>query len=121
MGVWAFSGGATFGQVPFERDQFQTAQGPPEITFIGHGTLMFSWNDRVIHIDPVGQYADYSKLPKADLILITHEHGDHLDPKAIEQILKPTTSIVLNPNSAAKLGKGKAIKNGETIEIRSIR
>jgi len=120
VGVWAFSGGATFGQVPFERDQFQTAQGPLEITFIGHGTLMFSWNDRVIHIDPVGQYADYSKLPKADLILITHEHGDHLDPKAIEQILKPTTSIVLNPNSAAKLGKGKAIKNGETMEVLGI-
>lgn len=120
MVCWVFSGVVTFGQVPFERDQFQTAQGPLEITFIGHGTLMFSWKDRVIHIDPVAQYADYSKLPKADLILVTHEHGDHLDPKAIEQILKPTTSIVLNPNSAAKLGKGKAIKNGETIEVLGI-
>lgn len=119
-GFWAFSTLAVFGQVSFEKDRFQTSQGPLEITFIGHGTLMMEWDNRIIHIDPVSQYADYSKLPKADLILITHEHGDHLDAKAIEQIWKPTTSIVLNPSSAAKLGKGTVLKNGETIELEGI-
>lgn len=74
--ISAVSVTTVFGQVPFEKDQFQTAKGPLEITFIGHGTLMMEWNNRVIHIDPVGQYADYTKLPKADLILITHEQRD---------------------------------------------
>ncbi|MCX7786488.1 MAG: MBL fold metallo-hydrolase [Spirochaetes bacterium] len=115
-----FSSMTLFGQVSFEKDRFQTERGSLEITFIGHGTLMMEWNNRIIHIDPVGQYADYSKLPKADLILITHEHGDHLDAKAIEQIWKPTTLIVLNPSSATKLGKGRTLQNGETLEIEGI-
>lgn len=66
-----------------ESDTFQTSQGELEITFIGHGTLMMEFEGKTIHIDPVGRYADYSKMPKADLILITHEHGDHLDAGAI--------------------------------------
>ena len=109
-----------FSQEVFEKDLFQTSKGPLEITFLGHGTLMISWNNLIIHLDPVGQYADYSKLPKADLILITHEHGDHLDPKAIEKIIKPETILILNPSSAEKLGKGQAMRNGENREVLGI-
>ena len=55
----------------FESDTFQTSSGELTITFIGHGTLMMEFDEKTIHIDPVGRYADYSKMPKADLILIT--------------------------------------------------
>lgn len=112
---------SAFGQVGFEKDTFPTASGPLEITFIGHGTLMFTWKGRVIHVDPVGQYADYSQLPKADLILITHEHGDHLDARAIQAIEKAGTQILLNPASFTKLGKGTAIKNGEGFEYEGMK
>lgn len=44
---------------------------------------MLEAGGHVVHIDPVTSEADYTKLPKADLILITHEHSDHLDLKAI--------------------------------------
>ena len=71
---------------PFEVDVLKTSSGPLELTFIGHGTLMFQWGGKTIHVDPVASMADYTTLPKADLILVTHEHGDHLDPKAIEQL-----------------------------------
>ena len=66
-----------------EEDIIKTKTGDLKITFIGHGTLMFVYKNKVVHVDPYGRLADYSKLPKADLILVTHEHGDHLDTKAI--------------------------------------
>jgi len=72
-------------------DRFATQAGELTITFVGHGTLMLQLGSLVIHVDPVGRYAAYEKMPKADLILITHEHGDHLDASAIEKIKKEGT------------------------------
>ena len=79
----------------FEKDVFATSEGDLEITFIAHGTLMMQFNGKVIHIDPVSWYADYAIMPKADLVLITHEHGDHLDAKAIDAVKKEGTQVVL--------------------------
>lgn len=101
----------------FEKDVIKTGAGDLEITFIGHGTLMFTFGGRVIHVDPVGQYADYSKLPKADLILITHEHRDHLDPKVVGMLRKPQTQIVLNPAAASQVAGGVVMKNGEVKTV----
>lgn len=100
-------------QGKFEKDVIKTKAGDLEIHFIGHGTLMFTFGGKVIHVDPVGQYADYSKLPKADLILITHEHGDHLDPKAVATLRQPETKIVVNQAAGGKLQGGVVLKNGE--------
>lgn len=71
-------------QNQFETDNITTTSGDLKITFIGHGTLLFTFNEKIMHVDPYGRLADYSTLPKADIILITHEHGDHFDLKAIE-------------------------------------
>jgi Cft2 family RNA processing exonuclease len=62
----------------FETDTVKTSEGDLKITFLGHGTLMFNFGGNVIHIDPFSRVADYSKLPQADMILLTHEHRDHL-------------------------------------------
>ena len=104
----------------FEKDSFNTGKGKLTIWFIGHGTLMFDFNGYIIHIDPVGDYADYSKLPKADLILVTHEHGDHLDPKAISTIEKSGTKLIVNKGVFDKLGKGSMMKNGDEQTVDGI-
>ena len=56
-------------QTNFEKDTIKTSKGNLEITFIGHGSLMFTYDDKVILIDPYSKLADYSQFPKADLIL----------------------------------------------------
>jgi L-ascorbate metabolism protein UlaG (beta-lactamase superfamily) len=111
----------------FESDKISTSEGELEMCFIGHGTLMFKYNKLVIHIDPVSREADYSSLPDADLILVTHEHGDHLDMNAIQQILKEDTRIVMTERCKEQLEDFQAnvFKNGDGgafygIEVRAI-
>lgn len=98
----------------FEEDTFKTSQGELKITFIGHGTLMMTFGGKVIHIDPVGSMTDYKKLPQADLILVTHEHGDHLDPGAIGILRKSGTDVVGTNKCAEKLQNIIIMKNGES-------
>ena len=95
-------------------DILSTAAGDLEIAFVGHGSLFFRYGGEVIHVDPFGRLADYSTLPKADLVLITHEHRDHLDPEAIDAVSKGGTVIICNAAAAAKLGPGGIVlANGD--------
>lgn len=87
------------------------------ITFIKHGSLMLTYNNQTIQIDPVSAYADYGTFPKADFIFVTHEHADHLDAKAIQALTKENTLLVLNASSQQKLEKGKVMKNGDKLKI----
>ena len=104
MGILLMVGaGVVNAQGKFEQDVIKTGAGDLTITCIGHGTLMFSFGGKVIHVDPVGQYADYAKFPKADLILITHGHRDHLDPKAVAMLRQPSTEIVLTQGAASQV------------------
>ena len=105
----------------FQTDIIKTSAGDLKITFVGHGTLMFEFKNIITHVDPVGRYADYAKLPKADLILITHQHGDHLDPKAIEAIKKDDTKLFCNEASLPTAAGGNVLKNGETTSYKGIK
>ena len=91
------------------------------ITFIGHGTLMMSFDGKIIHIDPVTQMADYTKLPKADLIIITHEHSDHLDLKAIDIIKTGKTTSLVTENVANQIKDGVVLKNGDEKTISGLK
>jgi L-ascorbate metabolism protein UlaG (beta-lactamase superfamily) len=103
-----------------EYDKISTTVGDVEMHFIGHGSLMFKVNGYVIHIDPVSTYGDYRFLPKADLILVTHEHYDHLDVKLIGEIKKSGTPVFCNQNSLAKIPWAMAMKAGDRQEINNI-
>jgi L-ascorbate metabolism protein UlaG (beta-lactamase superfamily) len=98
----------------FEEDTIPTSRGNLVLTFLGHGSLMMGFGGKVIHVDPFGQVADYGQLPKADLVLITHDHYDHLDPKALQAILKPGTVVVAARSCAGKIKGAVIIGNGES-------
>jgi len=103
-----------FAQKQLQEDVIKTSGGDLKITCVGHGTLMFTYGGKIIHVDPMSSYADYTQLPKADLILITHEHGDHLDAKAIQAVSTDRTVLVVNPGSSKALPAATVMKNGET-------
>jgi L-ascorbate metabolism protein UlaG (beta-lactamase superfamily) len=112
---------AAYAQQGLQKDTFKTSAGDLEIVFIGHGTLMFTFGGKVIHLDPVSEYADYSKLPKADVILVTHEHRDHLDPKAIDAILTEKTRVIVAEPCGNTLKGSTLMKNGEVKVIDGVK
>jgi L-ascorbate metabolism protein UlaG (beta-lactamase superfamily) len=105
-----------------ESDAIKTSAGELEIYFVGHGSLMFTFNGMVIHIDPVMSETDYGKMPDADLILVTHQHGDHLDRKAIEKLRKTGTRLVMTQACRNQMDDVEAtvMKNGDSQEFYGI-
>jgi L-ascorbate metabolism protein UlaG (beta-lactamase superfamily) len=101
-------------------DKISTSAGDVEMYFIGHGSLMFKLNSFVIHIDPVRSSGNYDNLPQADLILVTHEHYDHLDASLIEKLRKPETVLIGNQNSADKVKWAQTMKAGDKKVIKNI-
>ena len=108
-------------QERFETDVIKTSAGDLEITFIGHGTLMFNFGGKIIHVDPWTQLDDYSNMPKADLILLTHEHRDHLDLKAIEILRTENTDVVLTPTCSNQVKDGIVMNNGDVRIVKDLK
>jgi L-ascorbate metabolism protein UlaG (beta-lactamase superfamily) len=104
----------------FASDTIETNDGPLTIYFIGHATMMMKFKDLFIHVDPVNEFADYKKMPKADLILVTHEHSDHMDAKAITSITKKGTALVLNNAARNILKSGQALENEDSAVVQGI-
>jgi len=128
LGAMVLVFGVTFSaaaQDAFETDSIATSVGDLTIMFIGHGTLMFNFGGKIIHIDPWSKFTDYSQMPKADLILITHEHRDHLDLNAVNALHKIGTVTVLTETCAESIKGGVIMKNGdikivEGLEIEAV-
>ena len=111
------------GQNEFSNDVFHTRGGDLSITFIGHGTLMFEYDGMVIHVDPVMSEADYSTMPDADMVLVTHQHGDHLDLAALRHILKEDCPVILTRKCFEQLEdfKGAIIMgNGDKQNLKGL-
>jgi len=106
-----------------ESDLILTSEGELEMYLIGHGTLMFKFKNLVIHIDPVMREADYATMPDADLVLVTHEHGDHLDMTAIGHIMKENTRVVMTETCMEQTEDFKAdvMKNGDAETIHGLK
>ncbi len=109
------------GQATFEKDTIRSREGNIEITFLGHGSVMFSFKGMVVYVDPVNQYADFSKMPKATLILVTHEHGDHLDDSSIEKARTDKTTILSSSSCAPKITGSIVMKNGDSKTVDGIK
>ena len=109
-------------QAQQQTDEFTTKSGKKvRFTCIKHASIQINYNGMEIQVDPVGKgmkpETDYSQFPKADIILVTHEHHDHFDSDAIAQLRTASTKIYLNPAVHKMFGSGKALKNGDKMKI----
>lgn len=97
-------------------DTIQTPQGAPlYVTFLRHASLILTFGGKVFYVDPLKEYMRSGDFPKADYILITHDHYDHCDKAAVEALSKNGTEVIANAGGAEKLGRGRIMKNGDTL------
>jgi len=104
---------ASLAQAAAEPQVFSTSAGPVKITPIYHASTLIEAGGKTIYLDPA-KPAKLSGLPKADLVLITDIHGDHLDPDLIKEISKADTEILAAPAVVVTVTSAKPIANGET-------
>jgi L-ascorbate metabolism protein UlaG (beta-lactamase superfamily) len=92
---------------------FSTSAGPVKITPLYHASTLIEAAGKVIYLDPA-KPAKLTGLPKADLILITDIHPDHMDPASIAEISKAGTEIFAAPAVVKTVTNAQPIANGET-------
>ena len=102
---------------PLQTDTIGTTAGKVYITFVGHGTLSLRWGEKAILVDPWSKLSGFNELPKADLILVTHQHGDHLDTTAINSLRTRSTVILLTAKCAEVVRGGTIMKNGDVQKV----
>ncbi|SPJ24276.1 MBL fold metallo-hydrolase [Palleronia abyssalis] len=101
---------------------FQTDGGEITVYPISHASFVMETPDRVIYVDPVGAPEQYADLPEPDLILITHEHGDHYSVETLQAVAGPATQMVVNPAVYDMLPSELQMKtqeaaNGESVDV----
>ncbi len=105
-----------------EAEVFTTARGHElSIQPLIHASLRISFNGCELHLDPVSKLGDrtvdFSSMPSADFILVTHEHFDHCDSTAIASLSSPNTRLITNARCASILGKGEIMANGDRMRL----
>ena len=104
-------------------DEFRTRSGKKvTITCIKHASIEINYDGVEIQIDPVGAnitpITDYAQFPKANIILITHEHKDHFEREAIACIRTPATSVYSNMAVYNMFRNSIPMANGDSIAYR---
>ena len=105
-------------------DEFTTKSGKKvTITCIKHASMEINFDGVEIQVDPVGMWlkpeTDYATFPKANIMLITHEHKDHFDREAIHALRTPATSIYVNQAVFGHFKNGFVMRNGDKVQYSS--
>ena len=109
----------------YEVDVFKTKSGKTlKFYALVHASIRIEYDGREIEIDPVTKLGnktiDYTAMPKADYIFVTHEHGDHFDKEALKQLTGEKTQLITNKRCAEMLGYGEIMVNGQSSTFNDI-
>ncbi len=94
-------------------EEFKTQAGVVQITPIRHASMMIEAGGKVIQVDPWSQ-GNFDGLPKADLVLITDIHPDHLDQAAIDKVRKDSTVFIAPAAAAKTVASAQVLANGQS-------
>ena len=97
-------------------DKIETSSGPLTIQPVNHGSLVLTWNNKTIYIDPYPNAKAFDGIAPPDLILITDIHGDHLNAETLNAIETSKAKLIVPQAVADQLPeklKGKADRTGE--------
>lgn len=108
-----------------QTDQIPAKKGSITVTPIFHGTVVFQWNGKTVYVDPYGGAERFDDLPDADLVLITHKHGDHLNKSTLEKLDLGKTELIAPQSVVEDLGdiqfkKVWTLNNGEVKKRKSV-
>ena len=78
-------------------NMFETEAGTITVHPVEHASIVMETPVGTIYVDPVGDVSNYADFPRADLVLITHEHGDHYNVDTLNGIVTDSSQIVANP------------------------
>jgi len=79
---------------PLTGDHVQTGDGEVVVRPVNHASFVMSWQGKYLYNDPVGGASPYQGLPRPDLILVSHSHGDHFDAATLAALRKPESLII---------------------------
>lgn len=119
--AWKEAGKPLVGDYSFETDSFTTPTGK-KVRFhaLVHASILIEYDGLAIYVDPVRRLGerviDYSALPKADVVFVTHEHGDHFDKEVLEGM--SDAKLYTNGRCAGMLGRGIVMANGDAANVR---
>ena len=106
----------------YEVDVFKTKSGKTvKFHALVHASIRIEYDGKEIEIDPVTKLGkktiDYTAMPKANYLFVTHEHGDHFDREAIKLLTGDNTQLITNKRCADMLGNGRIMANGDKLQI----
>ncbi|MCL1907366.1 MAG: MBL fold metallo-hydrolase [Propionibacteriaceae bacterium] len=93
------------------------------ITYLGHSTVLFETDQVRILIDPGNFSSAWHGLRDLDAIVVTHGHGDHIDPENLPDLLagNPQAQLIVEPTipDSIDLPQAQRLSAGSTLKISS--
>lgn len=111
-----------FGQTNYETDEFTTKSGKTvKLYALMHASIRMVYDGKEIEIDPCPQLrdrtVDYTVMPKADYVFVTHEHADHYNAPTIKLLSTEQTKLIMNQRCADMYGSGQVMKNNDKVRL----